>query len=48
LVNALSRAAPAASLPLNPADLAFSPDGAVIAAAEPSQRRVLILGLTDP
>ncbi len=48
LVNALSRAAPTASLLLNPADIAFSPDGGLLAAAEPSQRRVLILGLTDP
>ena len=46
-VNALNSASPTTSLRLHPTDMAFSPDGRAVAAAEADKGRVLILGAVD-
>ncbi len=47
IANALNPYSPAAALDVAPADIAFSPDGRALAIAEPSEDRVLILGIAD-
>ena len=47
LANALNPYSPTVALDVAPADIAFSPDGRALAIAEPSEDRVLILGIAD-
>ena len=47
IANALSPYAPKATFALAPSAIAFSPDGRSLAAAEPSQDRILVLGVTE-
>lgn len=47
IANALNAYSPAAALDVAPADIAFSPDGRALAIAEPSEDRLLILGIAD-
>ena len=46
-VNALNSASPSASLTVTTSDIAFSPDGRVIALADSINGRLLILGVSD-
>jgi len=46
-VNALNSASPSASLTVSATDIAFSPDGRVIAVADSINGRLLILGVSD-
>ncbi len=46
-VNALNMDSPTASLNISVADMAFSPDGRILAVADVSNSRVVILGVTD-
>ena len=45
LANALSAHAPETAFDVKAAALAFSPDGSLLALAQPDQHRVLILGV---
>lgn len=48
IANALNAYSPRVTFDIAAADIAFSPDGRALAAAEPEADRVLILGVTEP
>lgn len=46
-INAINTESPTAALNISTADIAFSPDGRIIAAADAMDGRVILLGVTD-